>query len=917
MKDNRLRVKILIIALTFFSICQLQAQIQISDLTCEYLKDPIGIGVIKPRLFWKLDSPAPDQIQTAYQILVASAPSLLSENKADCWNSGKINSDQSIQLEYNGKTLKSRDACWWKVRVWDKDGKRSEWSQPAYFEIGLLSPEEWKADWIKTAIKSDDYSYPSPILRHEFSLGKKIQKARAYVTALGLYEMYINGDKVGERLLTPGFTSYEKRNQYQVYDVTSMMKSGKNALGLILGNGWYRNYRANPNEAPDLVERTRQDLLVIAQVEVNYTDGTKEIITTGPGWKSSTGPILMTSIYNGETYDARLEKPDWSTVNFDDKSWQGIEVVPFKKETIMATVGPPVKRMEEIKPLKIIHTPAGDTIVDMGQNMAGWCRLKVNGPTGTTITLRHGEMLDKFGNFYTANLRSAKQTITYTCKGGGEEEIYEPRFTFQGFRYVAVSGYPRKLTTDAITGIVFHTEMEQTGTFICSDSLVNKLYQNIVWSQKGNSIEVPTDCPQRDERMGWLGDAQLFAPAACYNMMAAGFYTKWMKDIITDQLPSGPVFHMAPKKLNATGAFGYSDAVVIIPWLLYQRYGDIRILQDHYESMKAFVESEYKKTKELSRFNFGGYADWLAFEGDYRRHYSSGQSTDKDMLGTAYLFYSTKLLGQIAGIVGKQVDAANYGELAERIRNAFKQEFVTPKGRLSTNTQTAYSVALSFDVLTEDVKRVIAGRLAENVNTLNHIATGIMGTREICLALTDNGYIGEAYKLLFRKEFPSWLYMVSMGGTTIWERWDGLRPDSTFQKPQMNSFNHPAFGSVGDWLYRKVAGIESGPEAPGFKSIVIKPFPGGEMKEVKASYESLYGTIRSEWKIEGGKFKLKVEIPVNTKATIKVPSVDHELTMNGRKLNLVKQQKVEGLSYHFNTIEIGSGQYEFMSNYTL
>jgi len=348
---------------------------------------------------------------------------------------------------------------------------------------------------------------------------------------------------------------------------------------------------------------------------------------------------------------------------------------------------------------------------------------------------------------------------------------------------------------------------------------------------------------------------------------------------------------------------------------LYQRYGDIRILQDHYVNMKAFVESEYKKTNDLSRFNWGGYADWLAFEGDYRKHYSSGQSTDKDMLGTAYFFYSAKLLGQIAGVVGKQEDAAYYGELAEKIKNAFKQEFVTPKGRLSTNTQTAYSVALSFDVLTEDVKRIVAGRLAENVNSLNHIATGIMGTREIFLALTDYGYIGEAYKLLFRKEFPSWIYMVSMGGTTIWERWDGLRPDSTFQKPQMNSFNHPAFGSVGDWLYRKVAGIESGPEAPGFKSIAIKPFPGGEMKEVKASYESLYGTIRSEWKIEEGKFKLKVEIPVNTKAKVYVPSADQELTMNGMKLNLVKQLKAEGLSYHFNLMEVGSGLYEFESNY--
>jgi alpha-L-rhamnosidase len=480
---------------------------------------------------------------------------------------------------------------------------------------------------------------------------------------------------------------------------------------------------------------------------------------------------------------------------------------------------------------------------------------------------------------------------------------------------VAVSGYPGEVTPDVLTGVVVHSDMERTGHFSCSDPGVNRLYQNILWTQKANSIDVPTDCPQRDERMGWTGDAQYFGPTACYNYMAHGFYAKWLKDLAADQAPSGMVYHTVPDKLGSGGAFGWSDAAVMVPWLLYRRFGDERILEQQYESMKGWVDFQYQRSADLANLAWRGFGDWLAWEGDYRQHYSPGQPTDKDLLGTAYFYHVTDLFSRCAALLGRQEDAARYKKLAGRIREAFQAQFLTPAGRLSSGTQTAYAVSLSFGLLPEDTEKVAAGRLAANVNELGHIATGILGTRDISHALTDFGYPEEAYKLLFREEFPSWLYMVNMGATTIWERWDGLRPDTTFQKPQMNSFNHPALGSVGDWLYRKVAGIEQEPGVPGFKSIVIKPCPGEGLDWVKASYECPYGTIRCEWKKADGNFILRVEIPVNTGARIYVPSTEGELNVDGRQTGDPQFFREENLEYGFCLFEAGSGTYELATGF--
>ena len=885
--------------------------IEVGDLTCEYFSNPMGIGTTAPRLSWILNSGVQDQVQTAYQVLVASSTKMLTEKKADFWNSGKVESDQSILVGYAGDVLGSKDICWWKVRVWDKNGKASAWSEPASFEIGLLAAADWKADWIKSSIWFSEVYHPSPMFRKEFNLGKEIASARLYVSSLGLYEAEINGEKVGDQVLTPGWTSFHSRVQYQTYDVSAMLSTGANAIGITLGNGWYRAFRGfRPNDE----NLGRESLDVIAQLEVTYTDGTTGVVLTDESWKSAMGPILKSVIYDGETYDARLEKPGWSKAGFDDSDWKGTEEVRNDKNLIVYPASVPMRKLEELTPVEIMVTPEGDTVVDMGQNMVGWIRLKVDCPKGTTITLRHAEVLDKDGNFYIENLRSAKQTNTYICKGGGIE-TYEPRFTFQGFRFVDISGYPGEVTRDMLTGVVVNSDLEKTGSFACNDSLINQLQHNIVWGQKGNFVDVPTDCPQRDERMGWTGDCQVFAPTACYNMDCAGFYTKWLRDLAVDQHEDGAVPHVIPNVLGRGGAHGWQDAATIVPWTVYQWYGDVRILEEQYESMKSLVE--YMRAQAGDAYIWKPterqYGDWLAFattRSDY-----PGATTDKDLLASAYFYHSTNIVRKTAKILRNDEDAMDYGELMSKIKEAYAKEYITPNGRMSSNTQTAYVVALSFGLIPIPLEEVAAKRLADDVNTFGHITTGFLGTSDICHVLTKYGYLDEAYKLLYRTDYPSWLYPVTQGATTIWERWDGQKPDGTFQNPGMNSFNHYAYGAVGDWLYRKVAGIDIDPAAPGFKSIIIKPHPGSEMNNVSATHDSPYGKVSSAWEIKDGNFILTVNIPVNTTASVNVPTTGGTVLLSDKGIEGADPQAAEGVDYSYVEVKVGSGQYTFISPY--
>ena len=894
------------------------AALGVKNLRCEYRVDPLGIDVMKPRLSWELVSAERGVMQTSYEVRVAGSEADLARGKTS-WASGKVMSEASNQVEYAGPALESARIYYWQVRVGDNHGHLSEWSATARWEMGLLSAADWKAKWITPEVPEDETkSNPAPMLRREFAVNgdKKVERARIYASAMGLYELELNGKRVGDEYFTPGWTAYDSRIQYETYDVTSALKVGQNCLGALLGDGWFRG-RSGWEGKRDLYGKK---LALLAQLVILYTDGTREVVTSDEGWKAATGAILASDIYDGEIYDARLEKTGWSAAGFADKDWRGVSLMEPPKAKIVAPEGPAVKEMDERKVAKVFQTPAGDTVLDMGQNMVGWVRFRVTAPAGTTITLRHAEVLDKQGNFYTANLRTAKQTIRYTTRGGGEE-VYEPHFTFQGFRYVAVSGWPGEVKPENFTGVVMHSAMRRTGHFETSSAMLNQLEHNIIWGQKGNFVDVPTDCPQRDERLGWTGDAQVFAPTASFNFDTEAFYTKWLRDVALDQEDDGAVPFVIPNvqthdtRKGAAGAAGWADVAVVLPWTVYQAFGGKRILEEQYPSMKAWVEYIRRAAGDRYIWNSGfTFGDWLAFattDADY-----PGATTDKDLIQTAYFARSTELLARTAEVLGKREDAAEYTALEVKIRAAFLKEYVTPNGRLSSNTQTAYALALEFDLLPRELRAKAAARLAADVRRFGHLTTGFLGTPVLCQALSDYGYLDEAYMLLNRKEYPSWLYPVTQGATTIWERWDGQKPDGSFQDVGMNSFNHYAYGAIGEWMYNVVAGIEIDEKAPGYKHVVIAPRPGGGLTFAKASVDSVYGPVASGWKIADGKLMLSVEVPPNTTATVRLPEAKLDEISEGGKA-LAGRTEFSGAKKDGDAVvvEVGSGAYVFESAY--
>src|SRR5260221_5197116 len=723
--------------------------------------------------------------------------------------------------------------------------------------------------------------------------------------------MEINGRRVGDQVLAPGWTSYDKRLQYQTYDVTDLVKRGRNAVGVTLGDGWFRGRLAWETRR----NTYGKEIALLAQIVVRYADGREQIIATGDGWKASTGPIRASDIYNGETYDARLERRGWSEPGFDDTDWTRVRVIDHSKAMLVSPAGPPIRRIEEIKPLRILHTPAGETVFDMGQNMVGWVRLRVRGPSGTAVRLQHAEVLDKKGNFYLANLRTAQQTDTYTLKGGGEES-YEPHFTFHGFRYAKVDGVSGTPATEALTGIVVHSDMPRTGTFATSDSMLNQLYHNIVWGQKGNFVGVPTDCPQRDERLGWTGDAQVFSRTAAFNYDVAGFFTNWLGDATVDQRPIGSFPDVIPDVLtrgqpNATSSAGWGDAGVIIPWTMYLAYGDARLLERQYPSMRRYVEYQRKVAGEKLLWNTGWhYGDWLAFS-TVRADYP-GATTDKDLIATAFYAHSADVLARSAQVLGKADDARQYRDLFQRIKAAWNTEYVAASGRISSNTQTAYALALEFHLL-PDAQRAEAGRrLAANVNQFGHLTTGFLGTPYLTSALSETGHLAEAYKLLLNKRYPSWLYPITQGATTIWERWDGQKPDSSFQETSMNSFNHYAYGAIGDWMVRVVAGLDLDEGSPGYRHIVIQPQPGGTLTFARAELMTPYGSAQSAWKVDGGRLQLDVPVPANTHATVRLPCATLAGVLEGTT-PVASAAGVPSAWQDGNTVlvDIGSGDYLF------
>ncbi|MDQ8733092.1 glycoside hydrolase family 78 protein [Paenibacillus sp. LHD-38] len=881
--------------------------IRILNCKTEYMVNPLGLDTAAPRLFWQLESERPETVQTAYRILVAHSRDELDREEGTAWDSGITSSGDSAHIAYGGKPLEAEALYIWKVKVWDGEGLESEWSEPALWTMGLLDRGAWRGKWIGRKAEPSVQLQPPPYLRKSFKLRGGIRRAVAYATALGIYELQVNGHRVGDRF-APGWTDYDKRVQYQTYDITDLLKAGGNAVGVILGDGWYSGTVGFLGKS---VYGQRPFFLL--QLNIDYEDGSRESITTDGTWRTMRGPIAYSDMIQGEEYDARLELGDWSTAEYGDEAWEKPDVRAGYNGLIVAMVEPPVRITQTVKPISVRKTAAGSYIFDMGQNMVGWTEVRASGAWGTRITLSHAEMLSPDGSLYLDNLRKAVQQDHYVMNGEGEEQ-YEPHFTFHGFRYVEVIGFPGVPGLDDVTGKVIHSDTPAAGKLETSDEMVNKLYSNITWGQRGNFLSVPTDCPQRDERLGWTGDAQIFARTASYNMDVSRFFTKYVWDMIDCQQPSGAFTDVAPDggwirhkmwntRLNwfAPDNSGWGDAGVIIPWTLYLMYGDIRVLERHYDAMERWVQYLKQNSDGLIRPDYANYADWL----------SIGADTPNEVLATAYFAYSAKLLSRIAGVLGKREDEQTYDELHAAVADAFRGAFVDGSGQIHGDTQTVYVLALQFGLLTEQLRKKAIDRLVADIRGRgNRLSTGFLGVGYLLPALTDNGHTEVAYDLLTQEEFPSWMYSIKHGATTIWERWDGWTEEKGFQTPSMNSFNHYSLGSVGEWMYRYMAGIEADPASPGFKHAIIRPRPGGRLTWVKASYASNYGTISTEWQMEpNGVFKLQVSIPANTTADVYVPG--EAALVNGAEpgISPVPGSKQDGCSL----FRLGSGRYAFES----
>ncbi len=893
-----------------------QNALSVDRVRVEYLTNPIGIDVLHPRLSWRITGTRRNTVQAAYQVQVGMNEASLTRGANLLWDSGKIVSDASVFVDYGGPPAVSRTRYYWRVRVWDSSGRTSPWSPIAFWETGLLQPADWTAQWIgPPSTPSDSLPSPSPLLRRAFRVDDRVRSARLYVTSLGIYEVYLNGQRVGDQLFTPGWTSYRRRLQYQTYDVTPLLRPGANVVGAMLGDGWYRGQLGFFGQR-NLYGRR---LALRAQLEIRYESGRTDRVASDTSWKTSVGPVLASDIYGGETYDARRELSGWSAAPYDDRDWAPVALIDPPPSVLVASLSPPVRRVRELRPVAIRRAPSGETVFDLGQNFTGWVRLSVRGPAGTTVTLRFGEVLDREGNLYTANLRAAAQTDRYTLSGKGRE-VYEPHFTFHGFRYVAARGLPALPDSATITGIAVSSDLAQTGSLVTSDSLLNQLQRNIVWGQRSNFLDVPTDCPQRDERLGWTGDAQVFARTAAFNMDVAGFFAKWLADVAADQDPSGSVPWVIPNPLGGdsirfAGTAGWSDVAVIVPWTMYLTYGDRRLLERQYPSMRAWVDYARRRAGTGLIWRPGWqFGDWLALHSDDPSY--PGATTGTDLIATAFLAHSTDLVSRTATVLGREDDAAEYRARFRAIREAFNREFVSRTGRVGENTQTAYALAIAFDLLPDSLVSVAAARLAQDVDARDHhLTTGFLGTPYLLHVLGATGHLGDAFALLTQRTYPSWLYPITRGATTMWERWDGIRPDSSFEDPGMNSFNHYAFGAVGDWMYQNIGGIDVDPAGPGYRRSRIAPRPGAGLTSASASLETAYGTLQSAWRLEGQRFVLDVTVPANTSA---------EVTLWGARLDAVREggfplNARDGVraAYQRGTdvvVEVGSGRYRFAVN---
>ena len=1047
------------------------------NLRCEYRTNPLGIGIDYPRLSWVLQSDQPavrGQTQSAYQILVATSRDLLNQERGDLWDSKKVQSDETTQIVYAGKSLAPNQFAYWTVRTWNKSGEPSKWSEPAMWSFAIRG-NDWKAKWIgynaktenesasapeEQAIKLDglkwiwtdegdatkdvpegdrffarkislpegnairrallllsvDDTYqlqingkaaggggnfkqatlvditpflkpgenmlaiqarngkgpagligramvwldganepitldidktwvfsrdkpagwddgkidvtklaaakeavplgegpwgkpekreltlpPPPYLRKPFAVVKSIKRATLYATARGVYEIHLNGQRVGVDELTPGWTNYNKRIYFQTYDVTQMIRQRDNVIAAILGDGWYSGYFSYQGKR----SLYGADPSLLAQLEIEYDDGRKERIVTDESWKCAYGPIREADLLMGSAYDARKEIDGWDRSGFDDSSWQPAEIATAPTAAIEPHPGNLPRRHEEIHGQQITEPTPGVYVIDLGQNIVGWAALKVRGEKpGTRITMRFSEMLNPDGSPYLIALRGARALDTYFAKGA-DEETFDPKFTFHGFRYVEITGLSKKPEPQDVTGIVVHTQMPRTGQFECSNQLVNQLFHNIIWGQKGNYLEVPTDCPQRDERLGWTGDAQFFIRTGAYNFDVAAFFTKWLVDLDQDaQHADGTFADVAPDLLGGHGNVAWGDAGIICPYVIYRTYGDRRIIAQNYDAMKRYIEHLKKDNKNLIR-GVGAYGDWLNLD----------DKTKPEVIGTAYFHYVVTLMAEMADAIDKREDHEAFTKLADEIKKAFVKNFVNEDGSIKESGQTGYALAFTMNLIPDDKRKLAADQFAKAIERKKwHLATGFIGTPRLLPALTAANRSDIAYRLLLTDTFPSWLYQVKLGATTMWERWDGWTPEKGFQDPGMNSFNHYAFGSVGEWMYRTMCGIDS--DGPGYKKITLRPTPppDGSVTFAKSRYTSPHGEITSEWRLDGDRLTTKFIIPPNVTATAYIPTKDATaITESNKPIRQSEGAKFLWTEGGFAGFRLESGTYEFSS----
>ena len=859
-------------------------------LRCEYLTNPMGIDVRQPRFEWVLDNSRRGEMQTAYQVLVASSKASLAKGSGDLWDSGKVMSGDSTQVAYAGKPLQSGHDYYWKVRTWDGGGTPGVYSQPAKFSMGLLERSDWKGQWIGGG----------GLLRKEFSLPGKVVRARAYVTALGYYELHINGKKVGHKVLDPAWTVYSKRVLYSTYDVTSALKDGANAVGVMLGGGWATQGAGGPP--------SYKSPALLFQLNIELADGKTVSVSSDTTWKTASGPVVSDSVYDGDVYDARLEQPGWDRPGFNDATWAPVRQEAGTEGAISAEMMPPIRVVDTLVPRSMTNPEPGVYVYDFGQNFAGWVRLRVQGPRGTQVRLRFSELLYPDGMLNRQNIRAAKARDLYTLRGQGVE-VYEPHFTYHGFRYVELTGYPGTPSLDTIRGRVVNSAVRTTGSFVASKQILNQIQSLIHWGQTSNLYSVPTDCDQRNERQGWMGDAQVTAEEAMMNFDMAAFYTNFVRDIHDAQMPDGEIPDTVPHKYGRYPADpAWGTAYPLLCWYMWQQYGDRRILQENYEGLKKYEEFLRSRAEDnVLRYSY--YGDWIAIK-----------HTPGALVSDSYYYYDTEILSHIAKILGKTEDAESYGKLSGEIKEDFNKAFFNAAtGEYANGTQTAQTMPLFLNLVPEKQHGEVMGKLTNDIvyehNT--HVTTGFIGIKYLLPVLTQNGRPDLAYELATQTTFPSWGYMIARGATTLWELWQDK------VGPSMNSHDHIMLGSLGAWFYRALGGIDQGPDGEGYRHILIEPRIVEDLHWTSASIETLRGRVSCSWNQKPGALSMEVTIPANSDAKIVVPEEEDMTTVTVREGDRVVWSNGKfvpgdpGITAatagpHAIEFSVGSGYYHFL-----